>query len=160
MNYGSFKEYNQRDNSAQTPAWLYDILNKEHCFDFDPCPANPTFDGLTEEWGMCNYVNPPYNNIKLWLRKAVVEMQKGKKSVFLVPLRPHCKYWRDFVVNVATEVHLVLNKIAFEGYNAVFPGNLCLIVYDPNSTKHVFKQDHGPRLATLPVAATITPKSL
>ena len=80
MNYGSFKEHKQRDNAAQTPAWLYNMLNKEHCFDFDPCPANPGFDGLTEEWGMCNYVNPPYGRIKWWLRKALIELDKGKMA--------------------------------------------------------------------------------
>ena len=38
------------DNWA-TPKWLYDKLNTEFRFDFDPCPLHSPFDGLTCEWG-------------------------------------------------------------------------------------------------------------
>ena len=34
-----------------TPEWLYEQLNSEFNFDFDPCPINATFDGLKLEWG-------------------------------------------------------------------------------------------------------------
>jgi len=34
-----------------TPKEFYDELDKEFHFDFDPCPLNHTFDGLTCEWG-------------------------------------------------------------------------------------------------------------
>ncbi len=38
----------------QTPKAVYDELDKEFHFDFDPCPHNPTFDGLAIEWGKSN----------------------------------------------------------------------------------------------------------
>ena len=68
-----------------TPDWLYDELSKEFNFDFDPCPLNPTFDGLTIEWGNSNFVNPPYNKLKYWLKKGHEEYLKGKVVVFLIP---------------------------------------------------------------------------
>lgn len=34
-----------------TPAYIYDPLNVEFGFDFDPCPLNATFDGLSIDWG-------------------------------------------------------------------------------------------------------------
>jgi hypothetical protein len=43
----------------QTPKWLQQQLDSEFRFDFDPCPHNPTFDGLAVEWGAVNFVNPP-----------------------------------------------------------------------------------------------------
>lgn len=50
----------QHDNWA-TPKEVYDQLNNEFHFDYDPCPLNFEVDGLTCEWGKCNYVNPPYS---------------------------------------------------------------------------------------------------
>ena len=43
------------------PPDLYNELNAEFNFDFDPCPyPRPEgFDGLTCEWGKRNWVNPP-----------------------------------------------------------------------------------------------------
>ncbi len=35
----------------ETPDALYKELDDEFHFDFDPCPHNPTFDGLSIEWG-------------------------------------------------------------------------------------------------------------
>ena len=35
----------------QTPDDVYKKLDDEFHFDFDPCPPNPTFDGLSIEWG-------------------------------------------------------------------------------------------------------------
>ena len=57
------------DNWA-TPQWLYDKLNDEFDFDFDPCPLNSKIDGLNIKWGKRNFVNPPYSNVTGFLIKA------------------------------------------------------------------------------------------
>jgi hypothetical protein len=36
----------------ETPEYLYRELDKEFQFDFDPCPLNATFDGISIEWGV------------------------------------------------------------------------------------------------------------
>jgi len=48
-----------------TPPNVYDPLQSEFNFDFDPCPypKPDNFDGLTCEWGKSNYVNPPFGSI-------------------------------------------------------------------------------------------------
>lgn len=81
-----------------TPPELYEKLNAEFGpFDFDPCPypLPPGFDGLTCEWGKCNYVNPPFGSIihmgkkkgpTAWVRKAIQEHKKGKRIVFVFPV--------------------------------------------------------------------------
>lgn len=81
-----------------TPPDLYNQLNDEFGpFDFDPCPypLPDGFDGLTCEWGMCNYVNPPFGSIihegkkkgpTAWIRKAIQEHRKDKVVVFVYPL--------------------------------------------------------------------------
>jgi len=71
------------------PPEIYDPLNKEFRFDFDPCP-NPRpkdFDGLKIEWGKSNWVNPPFwAGITAWVKKAIEEQQKGKTSILILPL--------------------------------------------------------------------------
>lgn len=80
-----------------TPPDLYDQLNKEFSFDFDPCPypLPELFDGLTCEWGQSNYVNPPFGSIihngkkkgpTAWVRKAIEENKKGKLVVLVYPV--------------------------------------------------------------------------
>jgi hypothetical protein len=80
-----------------TPPELYAELDAEFHFDFDPCPfpLPDGFDGLTCEWGLSNYVNPPFGSIMhqgrkkgptAWVRKAIEEWRKGKRVVLVYPL--------------------------------------------------------------------------
>jgi hypothetical protein len=80
-----------------TPPDLYSALNAEFAFNFDPCPfPKPEgFDGLTDEWGTSNYVNPPFGSVlhegrkkgpTAWVRKALAEVGKGKQVVLVYPV--------------------------------------------------------------------------
>jgi len=80
-----------------TPLDLYECLDAEFGFDFDPCPfpLPDGFDGLTCEWGQSNYVNPPFGSIihqgkkkgpTAWVRKAIEECRKGKTVVLVYPV--------------------------------------------------------------------------
>jgi len=80
-----------------TPPELYARLDAEFAFTFDPCPhpLPATFDGLTCEWGVSNYVNPPFGSIihqgkkkgpTAWVRKALEEVAKGKTVVLVYPI--------------------------------------------------------------------------
>lgn len=71
-----------------TPPELYEQLDQEFHFDFDPCPypRDDFFDGLLVPWGKSNYVNPPFNGPTKWVRKSLEEYEKGKKIVFVFPI--------------------------------------------------------------------------
>ena len=80
-----------------TPPELYQELDDEFHFDFDPCPyPRPrNFDGLTCSWGKSNYVNPPFGSIMhngrkrgptAWARKAIEEKATGNLSVLVYPI--------------------------------------------------------------------------
>ena len=73
------------------------MLNARFSFTFDPCPwpKPEDFDGLTREWGVSNYVNPPFGSIMhegkkkgatAWVRKAIEENRKGKRVVLVYPI--------------------------------------------------------------------------
>jgi hypothetical protein len=80
-----------------TPPEVYEALNKEFEFDFDPAsyPLPEGFDGLTNEWGESSYLNPPFGSIMhegkkkgptAWARKALLERSKGKDVVMVYPI--------------------------------------------------------------------------
>lgn len=81
-----------------TPKGIYERLNEEFHFDFDPCPyPKPDgYCGLNVEWGNSNYVNPPFRKTDgnsvgptAFVRKAIAEQQKGKSSVLLIPAQSY-----------------------------------------------------------------------
>jgi len=54
---------------------------------FDPCPVNPSFDGLKIRWKGDVFCNPPYSEIDKWVDKALLERRyyNVKSIVMLLP---------------------------------------------------------------------------
>src|SRR5882724_8498488 len=82
-----------------TPPDVYQPLDKEFHFDFDPCPyPRPDgYDGVTVEWGQSSFVNPPFRSKDsfnghgptAFVRKAIEENKKGKQVVLLLPVQSY-----------------------------------------------------------------------
>lgn len=112
-----------------TPRELYAELDREFHFDFDPCPSNPTFDGLIVEWGKSNYVNPPYGReIGLWLAKGVLEWNEGKTVVFLIPSRTDTKWWHTYVMK-ADEIRFIKGRLKFSNHKNSAPFPSAIVVF-------------------------------
>lgn len=107
-----------KDQFAKTPEKLYQFLDREFHFTFDPCPVDPKMDGLEVPWGKSNYVNPPYKFINKWFSKALKERQRDPEitSVFLIPFRPHTKYYMEDIIPNCSEVRFFRKRFAFQGY--------------------------------------------
>ena len=131
----------------KTPKWLYNELDAEFHFDFDPCPLNhdiSLWDGLEIEWLDSNFVNPPYSkgedvckkNCKKkscidrghhiskricgkedFIKKSYEEWQKGKTVVLLIPAAVDTDDFHDYIYPYA-ELRFPRGRIAFEGLNA------------------------------------------
>lgn len=51
----------------RTPPYLLEAVNEFYEGKwFDPCPANPDFDGLAMKWPPDTYINPPFSQYKKW----------------------------------------------------------------------------------------------
>jgi hypothetical protein len=81
-------------------------------------------------------VNPPFGEITKWLEKAITELHKGKKSVFLITFRPNTKYWSQWVFPFASEIRVLEGNLKFQGYSKAFPVPIVLVVFDPAVKSH------------------------
>lgn len=140
-----------KNDHVETPEDLYNSLNDEFHFDFDPCPFKADFDGLQIDWGKSNYVNPPYSNIQSFMKKAVEEMKKGNLTVFLIPLRMGSRYWERLVIPYASEVRPIAGYIKFKGYEKIRGLNIPigLVVYDPKAYAAKFKGKSNIDMTTI-----------
>lgn len=109
------------DNWA-TPEYIYNPLNAEFGFDFDPCPINhdlTKFDGLLIDWGRVNFINPPYSKKlkEAFVKKALDESKKGKVCVLLIPVSTSTKLFHETIQPNAKEIRFVKGRIKFKGIN-------------------------------------------
>ena len=82
-----------------TPPELYESLDNEFHFDFDPCPyPNPkNYDSIKLEWKNMNYVNPIFRRKDsdhkygptAFARKAIDEQKKGRSSFLTLPTQSY-----------------------------------------------------------------------
>jgi len=103
-----------------TPKDLYDRLNTEFDFDFDPCPLRSKFDGLHREtiWRFRNFINPPYSRKlkEAFIKRAYEESLKGKLCVMLLPVSTSTKIFHEYIYGKA-EIRFIKGRVKFKGYN-------------------------------------------
>ncbi|MBO7734501.1 MAG: hypothetical protein J6S67_18195 [Methanobrevibacter sp.] len=113
-----------------TPKDIYDWLDREFHFTFDPCPLYSDFDGLLIDWtGDIVFCNPPYSNILPWVQKSYLESCfNGVTVVLLLPARTDSKWFHDFILPFCSEIRFIRGRLKFGGakYNAPFPSMVCI----------------------------------
>src|ERR1019366_660824 len=98
-----------------TPKAVYDALNAEFRFNFDPCPLDGDQDGLSPlfvEWGGARRVfcNPPYGpGLGKWLKRGL----ESELAVFLIPARTDTRWFHDIVLPHAKEIRFIRGRLKF-----------------------------------------------
>ena len=107
-----------------TPDDFFRELNKEFCFNLDPCASHENHkcntyytvdnDGLSRSWGGCRvFCNPPYSEIDKWVEKAYRESrQDNTLIVLLIPARTDTRYFHNFIYQRA-EIRFVKGRLKF-----------------------------------------------
>jgi hypothetical protein len=144
LKLGFGKTDRNSDHNA-TPKDLYNELDKEFKFKFDPCPLHgeENQDGLKIEWKECNFVNPPFSQVKKWLKKGIEELKNGKKSVFLITTRSNSRYWEKYVYPYASEIRFIRNQVKFGEYRNGFPTPVCIVLLDPSKKVNNLTKKYG-----------------
>ena len=126
-----------RDQFARTPPELYHTLHAIAKFDFDPAPTerDANFDAFTQPWGFRNYVNPPYDNIKNWILRAIeLAISSQSSSLFLLPTRIEARYFSEVIVHFP--ILLLDRLITFVGYKRPAHWASMLVVITPQDAKN------------------------
>ena len=118
------RNINHSDN-WRTPQDLYDRLNNEFKFDFDPCPLidadkiTKETDGLLIDWGKRNFVNPPYSRKlkEAFIERSVYFKNKGRLCVMLLPVSTSTKIFHDVILPNADDIRFLRGRVKFEGIN-------------------------------------------
>ena len=128
MSFNKKLFFSSNNQNGRTPKKIYDELNKEFNFDFDPCPNNPNFDGLLMDWKNSNFVNPPFSNQREWIKKAYQESLKNKICVMLLPVRTDTKIFHDIILPYADQIRFIKGRLKFEQYknSAPFPSMIVI----------------------------------
>jgi hypothetical protein len=112
-----------------TPHALYQKLNDEFHFDFDPCPLGGLEDGLTPlfcSWRNRRvFCNPPYTNIHRWLNRA----DEATLAVFLIPARTDTRWFHDLVLPKAREIRFIRGRLKFGDAKWAAPFPSMLVIY-------------------------------
>lgn len=102
-----------------TPKAVYDKLNTEFKFNFDPCPIDwkeGDADGLVIDWGSSTFCNPPYSSTGKWIEKAHNESIKGNLVVMLINAVTDTKAFHKYIYNKA-EVRFIEGRLKFVDYS-------------------------------------------
>lgn len=119
--------YSRTENSQdiwETDPAIFHLLNKEFKFTLDPCATPETAkcrnfftkeeNGLIQDWsGHVVFVNPPYSQIKHWVRKCYKEGKKeNTKIVMLIPIRSDTIYFHKYIIK-AKELRFIKGRVNF-----------------------------------------------
>lgn len=137
--------YSSADLCWETPAALFEVLDREFRFTLDVCAVaatakceryfSPAVDGLAQSWaGERAYMNPPYGrDIGRWVQKAHETAAAGAGLVVaLLPARTDTGWWWRHVL--PAEVRFLPGRLRFgragaAGGPAPFPS--AVAVYRP-----------------------------
>lgn len=114
-------------NNWATPGWLFDALDKEYGFQLDVCAEDwnakcraywtEKENGLEKRWRKVNWLNPPYSGkypVTHWLNKALVEMEKGNRTIAILKNDPSTRWYCDYVLR-ATSIYIITGaRVQFE----------------------------------------------
>lgn len=131
-----FKSTNQ---SWETPDSLFSKINLEFQFTRDVCASlentkcdifwSETDSCLDKEWDGVNWMNPPYKDMKKFIKKAYE--RNNAITVALIPARTNTKWWHDWCMK--GEVMFICGRPKFKGCIHGLPQPLALVIFGRES---------------------------
>ena len=132
--------FSSKKDDWSTPWDLFHVCEKAYGpFSLDVCATtkntkcqrffSPKANGLMQPWyGVC-WMNPPYGRIiEKWLKKAVIESQRGIRVVSLLPVQTDTTWWHEYVLPHGY-VHFLLGRVRFQGAKRVAPFPSAIVVF-------------------------------
>jgi len=122
----------------ETPDEIFEPLNKEFGFTLDVAASQDNYkcarywtredDALSLPWGdeIC-WLNPPYRQVGVWVKRAFQESLNGATVVCLVQARTNTNWWHDYCMK--GEVRFIRGRPKFKGCKHGLPQPLAIVVF-------------------------------
>lgn len=125
MNREVYSRTRRTIDNWQTPKYFYRLLDNIFNFTLDPCTDRNNWlntkrfftkedNGLKQDWeGEAVFVNPPFSQIKEWVKKCYNEgLKKNTTVVMILPSRTDTEYWHEFIMD-ADEIRFCKGRVNF-----------------------------------------------
>jgi site-specific DNA-methyltransferase (adenine-specific) len=103
---------------------VYDSLNAEFGFTFDPCPLLSRDNGAKIRWSGRVFCNPPYSHIAEFILSGLwaLSVHECELLVYLLPARTDTAWFHDYCLK-SDEIRFVRGRLKFGGAvnSAPFP---------------------------------------
>jgi site-specific DNA-methyltransferase (adenine-specific) len=114
-----------------TPLDVFDSLDSEFHFDFDPCPLGGMVDGtapLSVQWsGKRVFCNPPYGP---GLRPFLERAQEADVAVFLIPSRTDTRWFHEIVLPFAKDIRFIKGRLKFGDSKKDAPFPSMIVIFE------------------------------
>ena len=83
-----------------------------------------------------NFVNPPFNQQKLWIKKAYQQMLKAQiykkqyQSILLLPARTDTKIFHEIILPNAKEIRFIEGRLKFQQYKNSAPFPSMIVIFN------------------------------
>jgi len=138
--------FSHKSDEHGTPQWLYNKLDKIYQFNLDPCATKESAkcawyftkeqDGLAQNWTNHRaFVNPPYSETKLWVEKAIYEVEHNgcELVVMLLPSRTGMKWFTQGCLPYYKKLIFIQGRLKFEGQENSAPFDSIIVVFEKNN---------------------------
>ena len=120
--------FSSQSDHWSTPVSVYERLNSEFGFTFDPCPLMAAQDGRRTRWTGRVFCNPPYSAIADFLRRGLYDLavHNCELLVYLLPARSDTVWFHDYCLH--GEIRFIKGRLRFgESKNgAPFPSMIVI----------------------------------
>lgn len=94
----------------QTPGYILDAVKNFYGGEFfDPCPVNPTFDGLSTVWQPNSFINPPFSDYKSWVTHGL----KQSTPQLWICNHNHDTAWFRLLLDYSIAMVLLQKRVKF-----------------------------------------------
>ena len=133
--------FESKNQSYETPDNLFNRINNIFNFTRDVCASeeNKKCENfwseenscLDKKWDGVNWMNPPFKDMKKFIKKAYEERYNAI-TVCLLPARTNAKWWHEYCMK--GEVYFICGRPKFKGCIHGLPQPLALVVFGKGSS--------------------------
>jgi phage N-6-adenine-methyltransferase len=144
VNSATWQRFKVADNEYGTPQELFDYYDRIYKFTCDVCATpelakcrkffTPDQDGLKQPWrGVC-WMNPPYQNLGEWVKKAYESALQGTAVVLaLLPMLSDANWFHEYASHA--EIKLLKGRLQFDGGQGYTPFSHAIFIFRKRSAR-------------------------